>query len=169
MELKLKTISKAGIAEAISKAERYRLLNEPGEAESICRDILAVEPENQMALRLLGLAITDQFTGSGGDHVADAEGVFNRLTDRYERVYYEGLLHERRAKALLRTGARPPTVVVLLEEALRCFGEAEKIRPEGNDDAILRWNRCVRLLQSRAASEWQREMETSDTSDSPPV
>lgn len=169
MELKLKTISSAGIAEAISKAERYRLLNEPGEAESICRDILAIEPENQMALRLLGLAITDQFTGSGGDHFADAESVFHRLTDSYERVYYAGLLHERRAKALLRADARPPTVVVLLEEALRCFGEAEKIRPEGNDDAILRWNRCVRLLQSRAASEWQREIEAFDASDSPPV
>ena len=169
MELKLKTISRAGIAEAISKAERYRLLNEPGEADSICRDILAIEPENQMALRLLGLAITDQFTGSGGDHCADAESVFARLTDSYERVYYEGLLHERRAKALLRADALPPTVVVLIEEALRCFGEAEKIRPEGNDDAILRWNRCVRLLQSRAASEWQREIEAFDASDSPPV
>ena len=61
MELKLKSISKGGVAEAISKAELYRYLNEPGEAESICRDILAVEPSNQATLRLLGLAITDQF------------------------------------------------------------------------------------------------------------
>ena len=168
MELKLKTISRAGIAEAISKAERYRLLNEPGEAESICRDILAIEPENQMALRLLGLAITDRFTGSGGDHFADAEGVFARLADSYERLYYAGILHERRAKALLRADARPPTVVALLEEALRCFGEAEKIRPEGNDDAILRWNRCVRLLQSQPDFEAE-EAAAFEVQDSPPA
>jgi hypothetical protein len=60
-------------------------------------------------------------------------------------------------------------VVVLFEEAMTCFGHAEAIRPEGNDDAILRWNRCVRLLQSRSASEWQREIEAFDVSDSPPV
>src|SRR5205809_2184265 len=36
-----------------SKAERYRLLNEPGEAESICLDILVVDPENQHAIIML--------------------------------------------------------------------------------------------------------------------
>lgn len=61
-------------------------------------------------------------------------------------------------------------MLALFEKALRCFEEAEKIRPEGNDDAILRWNRCVRLLQSRLGSEWQREeVEAFDASDSPPI
>lgn len=54
MRFELKTISKSGIAEAIAKAELYRYLNEPEEAESICRDVLAVEPTHQLALRLLG-------------------------------------------------------------------------------------------------------------------
>ena len=67
MELKLKPISREGISGAISKVELYRYLNEPGEAESICRDILAVDSENQPALRLLGLSITDQFRGHGSD------------------------------------------------------------------------------------------------------
>lgn len=169
MELKLKSISKAGIPEAISKAELYRFLNEPGEAESICRDILAVEPDNPRAQRLLGLSITDQFTGDARDRHAEAESVFQGLKDGYERLYYTGLVHERRAKALLRSGARPHTVVVLFEEAMTCFEHAEKMRPEGNDDAILRWNRCVRLLQSRSAADWQREIESFDASDSPPV
>ena len=64
MDLQLKPISEEGIPEAISKAELYRYLNEPGEAESICRDILVVDAENQMALRQLGLALTDQFSGA---------------------------------------------------------------------------------------------------------
>jgi len=63
MDLKLKTISKDGIAEALSKVELYRYLNEPEEAESICHDILVADPENQIAQRLLGLTITDQFEG----------------------------------------------------------------------------------------------------------
>ena len=169
MDLKLKSISKGGIPEALSKAELYRNLNEPGEAESICRDILSVESDNQLALRLLALAITDQFTGGASDRYVEAEAVFQTLRNPYERIYYTGIAHERRAKALLQSGARPHTLVVIFEQAMSCFEHAEKIRPEGNDDAILRWNRCVRLLQSRSASEWQRELEAFDASDSPPV
>jgi len=148
MELKLKTISKSGAGKAISRAESYRYLNEPEEAESICRDILAVEPDHQVALRLLGLAITDQFTGNVSDRYAEAESVFQSLTERYERLYYTGLLHERQAKAQLRAGRPLRTLVVLFENAMACFEQAEKIRPPDNEDAILRWNRCVRILQA---------------------
>ena len=146
MEFKLKTISQAGIPEAIAKAELYRSLNEPEEAESICRDILAVEPEHQLALRLLGLAITDQFSGDASDRYGEVETLFLRLAEPYERFYYAGLLHERRAKAQMRVGRSPHTLTPLFEEAMRCFAEAEAIRPPGNDDAILRWNTCARTL-----------------------
>jgi hypothetical protein len=169
MELKLKPISQAGIPEAISKAEVYRYLNEPGEAESICRDILAVEPENQTALRLLGLAITDQFTGQISDHYSEAELIFSGLTSEYERIYHLGILQERKAKAQLRSGRPPHTVLPIFEEAMRCFEAAERIRPPNTDDAILRWNRCVRLLKSRIGSEWRKEMEEFDASEGPPV
>src|ERR1044072_192712 len=107
MEYKLKPISRAGINEAISKVELYRYLNEPGEAESICRDILTLDPEHQTALRLLGLAITDQFTGAMSDRYAEADQIFGSLTSDYERAYYRGILYERKAKAQLRAG-RPP-------------------------------------------------------------
>ena len=169
MELQLKPISRDGIPAAISKAELYRNLNEPGEAESICRDILATEPDNQAALRLLGLAITDQFTGGMSDRYQEAASIFEQLTDQYKRVYYGGILHERKAKAQLAAGRLPHTVLPIFEEAMRCFQEAEKIRPPENDDAILRWNRCVRLLQSRLGSEWHKEMEEFDASEGPPV
>lgn len=169
MEPQLKSISKGGVLAAISKAELYRNLNEPGEAESICRDILATEPDNQAALRLLGLAITDQFTGGMADRYAEAGSVFGQLTDEYKRVYYSGILQERKAKAQLAAGRLPHTVLPIFEEAMRCFEEAEKMRPPENDDAILRWNRCVRLLQSRLGSEWHKEMEEFDASEGPPV
>ena len=159
MEFKLKTISPEGIDEALSKAELYRFLNEPEEAESICDDVLAVQPGHQLALRTLGLALTDQFSGGASDRYADAESAFQQLTDAYERLYYTGLLHERRAKAQLRAGRPPHTVTVLLEDAMHSYEEAERIRPVGNDDAILRWNRCARLLHSRVDSEWHREVE----------
>lgn len=168
MELNLKPISQGGIAEAISKIELYRYLNQSEEAESICQDILAVEPENQMALRMLGLVLTDQFTGDVTDRYADAEKIFQSLTDPYERLYYTGLLHERRAKAQLRAGHLPHTLLPLFEEALRCYEEAEKIRPPDNDDAILRWNRCVRLLQSNPDFHLERETLAFESGDSPP-
>jgi hypothetical protein len=167
MDLKLKTISQSGIAEAIAKAELYRYLNEPEEAESICRDILAVDPTHALGLRMLGLSMTDQFNGGPDDRYAEVETLFQRLPDPYERYYYSGLLCERRVKAQLRAGRAPHTLLPLLERALQCFGEAERVHPPGNDDAILRWNRCVRLLQSRPEFEAE-EVASFEVEDSPP-
>jgi hypothetical protein len=167
MNYQLKSISKAGIAEALAKVELYRYLNEPEESESICRDILAVDPQQQLALRLLGLAITDQFTGGVSDRGREAEEVFARLTDRYEQLYYTGLLLERRAKAQLRAGQLPHAVFPLLERALKCFGESERLRPAGNDDAILRWNRCVRLLETPSLA-WEEQRASFEADDAPP-
>jgi hypothetical protein len=166
MELELKSISMAGVAEANAKAEHYRLLNQPKEAESICHDVLATDPENQLALRNLGLAITDQFTGAPADRYGEVEAAFSRLTDPYERLYYAGILHERRAKAQLAAGRSPHTQFVTVEEALRCFKEAEAIRPRGNDDPILRWNSCIRLLKSHSDAEWNKDTEAVDVGDS---
>ena len=165
MNYKLKSISQSGIAEANSKAEFYRLLNGPDEAESICQDVLATDPENQDALRTLGLAISDQFTGASDDRYAEAEKNFQRLSDPYERLYYAGLLNERRAKAQLRAGRPPHTLYVLFDEAMRCYAEAEKIRPAGNDDALLRWNRCLRILQSRPEEDWRQPAESVSAGD----
>jgi len=167
MDYQLKSISKPGIAEALAKVELYRYLNEPEESESICRDILAVDPNQQLALRLLGLSITDQFTGGVSDRCREAEELFARLADPYERHYYRGLLQERRAKAQLRAGQLPHAVLPLLERALHCFAEAEKIRPAGNDDSILRWNRCVRILQTPSLA-WEAQLASYEADDAPP-
>src|SRR5258707_4928417 len=145
----LKSISKAGIPEALAKVELYRYPNEPEEAESICRYILAVNPEHQVARRMLGLAIPDQFIGAASDRYLEVQSIFQGLRDPYEQLYYTGLLHERHAKTQLLVGYSPHTLLPLVEEAMHCFAEAEKIRPAGNDDIILHWNLCVRLLESR--------------------
>ena len=168
MTYELKHISPAGINEAIAKAELYRSLNEPEEAESICRDILAIEPQHQLASRLLGLALTDQFTGGVSDRYREAEAIFQQLNNAYERRYYAGILYERRAKAQLHAGLPFHTLLPLFDQALRAFAEAEEIRPAGNDDAILRWNRCVRLLQI-TTNAWEQEPAPFDVQDAPPA
>ena len=120
----------------------------PEEAESICRDILVIEPQHQRALRLLGLALTDQFSGDASDRNRETEEIFQKLSDPYERLYYTAILHERRAESGERKLRQlPVSLLPLFEHALHLYAEAEKLRPTGNDDAILRWNRCVRLLQ----------------------
>lgn len=165
MELKLKTISKESIPHAIAKAELYRNLHEPEESESICHDILAVDPENQLAIRLLGLAITDEFTGDITDRYAEAEKMFRQLTDAYELEYYIGLLLERRAKAQMRAGRPAHSITVLFHEAMLHFEAAEKMSLPDNNDAMLRWNRCARLLE-KLPSEGpvhERGFEDNDT------
>src|ERR1039458_3092375 len=100
MMFTLKPLSKDAVPAAIARAERYRLLNEPWQAESICRDVLAVEPDHQAAMVLLILALTDQF--DCGINAKDAMDVVAGLKGEYERAYYSGIVDERRAMALLR-------------------------------------------------------------------
>lgn len=143
----LKPLSRAAVPAALEKAERYRLLNEPGEAVSICQDVLAVEPDHQHALVILLLALTDQLVEEPGA-ASRAQQVARSLRDEYERTYYSGIVSERSAKAHLRRGGvSPDGVYEWLVDAMDCYGRAEGLRPSGNDDAILRWNACARLLR----------------------
>jgi len=143
----LKTLSPEAVPRALAKAERYRLLNEPAEAESICLDALKIDPDNQDLLATLVLAITDQFADEPG-RAADAWQTVAKMRDEYARLYYSGIIHERRAKALLRhhTPRGGTRAYDWLREAMLCFENAETIRPPGNDDALLRWNACARLI-----------------------
>jgi hypothetical protein len=145
----LKPLSKDAIPAALGRAERYRLLNEPSEAESICLDVLQVDPDHQQALVILILALTDQFGDPAVSGAAlRAQDLLKRLASEYERAYYAGIICERRAKAHL-SMAQPGVARVArdwLLEALRFFEQAETRRPQGNDDAILRWNACARIL-----------------------
>jgi hypothetical protein len=148
----LKPLSRDAIPGALAKAERYRLLNEPGEAESICLDVLQIEPANQDALVMLILALTDQFPQelpSSRSAPARATDLVARLRDEYDRSYYSGIIRERRAKAVLHRDhyASTATAAEWLREAMSFFERAEAIRPAHNDDAVLRWNACARLLQ----------------------
>ncbi len=145
---KLKPLSKEGIAPALEKAERYRLLNEPREAESICSDILDIEPENQKALVVLLLSITDQFGDGKAVEVKHARELLPRLRDQYERSYYAGIICERQGKAVLSRGmpGHKSHAYEWMREAMDFFEKAESMRPPKNDDAILRWNTCARIM-----------------------
>ena len=142
----LKPISPDGVPAALAKAERYRLLNEPGEAESICRDILDVEPDNQHALISLILSLTEQIPHDSRAF-ANALATCSRLAAAYDRANYAGIAWARRAKAWHGSGRTSHhDAYEWIVQALRLFEEAEGHRPAGNDDAVLRWNACVRFL-----------------------
>lgn len=146
----LKPLSREAIPGALAKAERYRLLNEPWQAESICLDVLRIDPDNQQALVMLLLALTDQFDEGLAGVVAQARELLPRLRGDYERAYYAGIICERQAKARLRKDG-PGSGVPAYEwfrEAMGWYEKAEAIRPPGNDDALLRWNTCARFLMS---------------------
>ena len=70
----LKPISRDAIPRAIQKAERYRLLNQSWAAESICLDILNIDPGNQQVLVMLVLALTDIHSGVAASGVKRANG-----------------------------------------------------------------------------------------------
>ena len=144
----LKPISTAGVPAALQKAERYRLLNDSACAESICLDVLAVDPENQSALVMLLLSMTDQFASQWGDAVPRAQALLPRIRDPYKRAYYGGIVHERWAKAQLQRGLPSAGDIAAdsYHRAMALYEEAEQLRPAGTDEAILRWNTCARML-----------------------
>jgi tetratricopeptide (TPR) repeat protein len=145
----LKPIHQEAIPNALKKAELYRLLNEPEQAESICYDILQVDPNNQRALITLLLALTDQF--ERGLSINRSQDLLPRLHGEYERAYYAGIIYERKGRAQL-TQAVPGAKFVayeLFREAMFWYERAEALRPPDNDDATLRWNACVRSIKDQ--------------------
>jgi hypothetical protein len=148
MEFELKTLSPDAVPRALEKAIRYRWLNEPGEAASICLDALAAAADNQEARATLLLALTDQFDEEGPAALAEAWECLESMPGEYDRAYYGGIIWERRAKARLRRGTPDAgfRAYEWLREAMACYERAEAVRPPGNDDALLRWNACARLI-----------------------
>jgi tetratricopeptide (TPR) repeat protein len=144
--MELKSLHKDAIPAALAKAERYRLLNEPRQSESICQDVLRIDPDNEQALITLILALTDQF--DRGTHVEEACELILRLNNEYDRAYYSGLISERRAYCLLHQARQGSGTIIheWLTEAMSWYEKAEAIRPPQNDDALLRWNTCARVL-----------------------
>ncbi len=146
---RLKQLSPSAVPSALAKAERYRLLNEPAQAVSICEDVLAEQPGHTQALTGLILALTDQFPQMDGRVVSRARELAHGLSAPYERAYFSGLVEERRARALLERAGGPVRARPAggwLREAMDCYEAAEAVRPADNDDALLRWNACARLL-----------------------
>ncbi|MFL5607340.1 MAG: hypothetical protein ACJ8AD_12905 [Gemmatimonadaceae bacterium] len=146
--LELKTISREAIPRAVQKAERYRLLNQSWATESICLDILQVEPANQQVLIMLLLAITDQFGFESRELAGRAREVLARLTDPYQKAYYAGIIDERLGHAQLAHAVMHAEAMAYesLRSAMESFEKAEQLRQAGNDDAILRWNTCARTI-----------------------
>ncbi len=143
----LRPLSASAVPAALAKAERYRLLNDSGQAESICQDVLAVDADNQEALAMMILAITDQFRDEAtAAHVGRAERLVPQLQDPYTQAYYGAIINERRARAALDAG-RATMAYEWLLSALHGFDRAMGLRPAGSDEAVLRWNACVRALQ----------------------
>lgn len=144
----LKKISKESIPEALEKAERYRLLNEPMLTESICLDILETDPGNNKAIVIMLLAMTDQFSTSSAVTVNHAKQLLSRLIDDYDKHYYNGLICERQGKAVLNKHIPDGSFIAYewLSDAMEFYEKAQSIRPQGKDDSILRWNTCARLI-----------------------
>ena len=144
----LKPLSPEAIPAALEKAERYRFLNEPAEAESICTDILQTEPDNQPAIIMLLLAVSDRFSKGYGVTDVQVRELLGRLTSEYDREYYAGIVAERRAKAKLTQGTPGSRFWAydLFREAMERYEKAEAISPTANDDTVLRWNTCARMI-----------------------
>ncbi len=161
MQIELKKISKKAIPEAVQKAKRYRLINEPALAESICLDILAIDSNNQDAVITLLLSITDQFRdGVSPDR---AKELLPLIQGEYCREYFTGVVWERAALAMLRSSPAKSRIAgyEALSVAMEHFEAAERMRPSGNDDAILRWNTCARVLTNGSAVQKRVEEEAS--------
>lgn len=144
----MKKLSAEAIPRALEKAERYRLLKESYEAESICQDVLTVDPENQQALTILLLSLTDKFDRKLSEEFAKAKNVLERLSDSYCKAYYRGIVFERRAKTHLNSGqpGSGKTAYEWLVKAMNAYDEALTFCNPDNQDALLRWNTCARLI-----------------------
>lgn len=146
----LKKLSTEAIPAAMEKLKRYRLLNEPDDAESICRDILQVDPDHHDARVGLLLSLTDQFDLGLAGRMAEATEIAESLPDPYEQHYYKGIICERRAKAHFKqlSPQRGCLTHAWLKKAMNWFEQAGEHHPTGDDASVLRWNTCARMIMS---------------------
>lgn len=163
-ELQLKKISPEYITKALDKAEKYRMLNHPKTSESICRDVLEIDPHHQDAIVQLIISITGQFSNPGkypGTKLKNAQEWVSKLDNEYLRLYLSGLILERWAKAKVRD--LPGTdIYEYLHEATEFYEKAEKIRPADDESVILHYNFCVRFIDRHPHIKPPRE--TADAS-----
>lgn len=148
--MELKPLHHNAISSAMEKANHYRLLNDPENAESICRDILEHDANHQDAIIGLILSLSDQFGGSISQK-KEACNFAGQLTDEYLKCYYLGIIQERAGRAMLaRTSpGSKHHAFDLFQEAMENFEKAESLSKDDNDDAILRWNSCLRTIRKR--------------------
>ena len=151
----LKPIAKEGIDASLGKAEHYRLLNQPRLAESICLDILAIDANNQKACVIMLLALTDQFGDSSSKTARQALHIARELKDEYSKLYYSGIIHERQGATALKSGT-PGSDFDAYEwyrEAMEFYEKADAINKDDNNDPILRWNTCARIIMEQHLHE----------------
>ena len=146
--IELKPLSRQAVVAALEKADHYRLLNEPVQAESICLDVLEVEPDNQRALVTMVLALSDQFGDSLNRAFREVKELLPRLADDYSRAYYKGIVCERRARAHLNGGSMGAGYMAYdwFRQAMESYQRAQELAPKSNEDAVLRWNACARVI-----------------------
>jgi len=108
-----------------------------------------VDGGNESARITLILSLTDQFRRGLGSHgVRRAKEHVRKLSGEYERAYYAGLVAERQGRAhLLHGGMQRAFAYEGLHEAMQHYEQADALKPAGVDDAILRWNACVRTIE----------------------
>ena len=148
MELILHDIHADAIESALAKARQYRSLLEPEIAESICLDILNINDDNQQALVIYVLALTDQLHHTEKQsQIKLLQKTIARLASEYERHYYTGILNERRARFLISQPMSHSFAYDYFREAIHAYQQAEKLSPDNNDDAILRQNSCIRTIE----------------------
>jgi len=155
----LKPLSAKSIPGALEKAKHYRLLNEPSAAESICLDVLRVDPGNQEALIVLILAMSDHLGATYKICDQNVEDLLKQLESEYEREYYAGLVAERRGLAKLRS-QNPGSGYVAYEcftTAMAYYEKAIGLSRSSGGEATLRWNTCARLIERNNLAPRERE------------
>ena len=166
--LEPRQISRQSVPTALKQAQHYRLLNEPALAESICRDIIAVVPENEDAWVTLLLSLTDQFVSRHSTAYDQAVEILQHFTGEYKRYYYSVIISERWARAQLSSGLPIESTENWIRKAMTLFMQANELAAADDPNPILRWNSCVRLLNlynlqaastGVATQSFQRDME----------
>ena len=145
-------LSKDVVAKALERAEHYRLLNEPAQAESICRDIVAVDPSNEQAWIYLLLSLTDQFPKEMTHAFEEATAALENIKDEYNHVYYQGIIFERWGRAQYHHRRGIQAVRSWINQAMQCYFKARDLAPDGDPDPTLRWNTCARMQEKLAES-----------------
>ena len=144
-----KNLESADLDAALAAAQASWAELRAEETESICLDILELDPNHRSTLDLLLRCRIELLKKGLPQSVARAQELIPQLDSDFDQAFYSGMIREAQARYLLEKRGRATSGVAYswFRHAMDDFAAASNL-DAGRVEPKLHWNACLRTLEN---------------------